>query len=42
MDNHCKRELRKSIATAPADGMAIATEWETFLEVRRAGDKAPG
>jgi hypothetical protein len=42
MADHYKGELRKPVATTPADWARIAKEWETFLEVRRAGNKGRG
>ena len=37
MADHYKGELRKPVATTPADWERIGREWETFLEVRRKG-----
>ena len=35
MAEHYKGELKKPVATTPADWERIVREWETFLEVRR-------
>jgi hypothetical protein len=37
MADHYKGELRTPVATTPSDWERIGREWETFIEVRRAG-----